>query len=95
MPDTRNAPKWPICEAPMRLARITQKVASYPELQSYECHPCRQVVHQGSLEQLGRLSWWLFHFKPIVRCRLLALFGRAYRSDAFPQLTETGQSQSC
>jgi len=36
-----NCPK---CRKPMRLARITPALAHHPELHSYECLSCREVV---------------------------------------------------
>ncbi|MFN3657872.1 MAG: hypothetical protein ACK4UO_11510 [Pseudolabrys sp.] len=37
-------PDCPHCGEPMRLARVVPALAGHPELRSYECSDCREVL---------------------------------------------------
>jgi transposase-like protein len=39
-----TAPPCPACTNPMHLARVTPAVAGHPELRSYECAHCGEVL---------------------------------------------------
>lgn len=37
-------PPCPACASPMKLARVIPAVAGHPELRSFECADCREVL---------------------------------------------------
>lgn len=37
-------PPCPACESPMQLSRVTPAVAGHPELRSFECAGCGEVL---------------------------------------------------
>lgn len=39
-----TSPHCPVCAKPMRLVRVAPAVAGHPELRSYECVDCREVL---------------------------------------------------
>jgi hypothetical protein len=42
--ETETPPPCPRCGTHMTLAHVVPAVASYPELRSFACRPCREAV---------------------------------------------------
>ena len=46
MVDCVKEPPCPRCGAPMQLKRVVPRVSVHPELRSFECRACREVITQ-------------------------------------------------
>jgi transposase-like protein len=44
MPNAAEPPECPHCQKPMRLAFFVPKLASYPEIQSFKCADCNEIL---------------------------------------------------
>jgi len=57
MSTTAKAPRCPNCNQPMNLARVTPRFGGLPELQTFECRPCRETMTEIIEDSSGRSLW--------------------------------------